>query len=126
MVKIEKHSDFLGPDRHTYRNYNRANGECFRNFIKDNIGLLSSPTCVRNGEKQFRTIVQTAAKRLIPAGRIKNIRPKYPSNAARLARQWDMTKAENPANKRLEPMTSRKKNWGNEHRRTKWLEHLES
>ena len=69
MVNIEKHGD----DRHTLINYNKVNREGFRAFIEENIELLLSPTCVRSGERQFRTIVQTAAKRFIPAGRIKNI-----------------------------------------------------
>lgn len=75
VASAEKNSDFIGPDRHTYVNYNKANWADFGTYIEKAISQLPAFTFVRRGEKAFRTIVLTAAKIFIPAGRIPNIRP---------------------------------------------------
>ena len=41
VVNIDKHSDFLEPDKHTFFNKNKANWEGFRAFIEENTELIS-------------------------------------------------------------------------------------
>ncbi|XP_073841483.1 uncharacterized protein [Musca autumnalis] len=124
-LTMEKPSDFVEPDKRTFVNYNKANWHGFMNFIDDSLRHLPSPSCARKGERILREVILKAAKRFIPAGRIPLMRPNYPSRASRLAQQRDQKRVDDPADERIVQLNAEIENLVLEHRRSKWIQHLD-
>ena len=85
----------------------------------------TSPLNTHQAEKSFRKILNEAAKRHIPAGRIPKIKVNYPSEALRLAQQRDSLRTTNPNDARIAELTNEIQQIVNEHRRMTWQAHLE-
>lgn len=65
------------------------------------------PFCVHKGEANFRRALIAAAKRHIPAGRIPNPRPNFPSEASRLDKEREELRARDPTSPRLAQLSAR-------------------
>ncbi|XP_036340625.1 uncharacterized protein LOC118749989 [Rhagoletis pomonella] len=126
ILSIDRPNDFVCSERRTYVNIKKANWDGFRDYVNTHIGALPTPPDARIAERKFRTVLNAAAARFIPAGRIPEIRPGFPTEAARLADVRDRTRRANPEDPSIKDLNAEIKRLVNNHKRNKWWEHLKS
>ena len=125
LIKMETNMNKTKSENKTYINFNKADWAafyfdtetCFANaIINDN---------VHSSEKTFRKIINKAAKKHIPAGRIPHTFNAVPSDTAKLMEERDKVRKENPADPRLPDLNKNININIRDHRQKKWTEHLE-
>ncbi|XP_053968871.1 uncharacterized protein LOC128870292 [Anastrepha ludens] len=126
IISIEKPVDFVSADHRSYINFNKADWTRFAEFTGDIFAALPTPTDVRAGERAFRKAITAAAARFIPAGRIRDIRPNFPAEAAVLANERDRLRQADPRDPRIKDLYLEIRQLVTQHKRTKWVEHLKS
>ena len=82
---------YLPSENKTYVNFRKADWQQFEHDTEQDFSALPPPTDVYKAEKIFRRIVNGAAKKNIPAGRIKSIIPEIPTATADLIKERDRT-----------------------------------
>ncbi|XP_036339977.1 uncharacterized protein LOC118749288, partial [Rhagoletis pomonella] len=82
VISINKPTDFAPADHRTYTNFNKADWDGFAEVTESSFATLPTPTNIHTGERQFRRVVTAAADRFIPSGRIAEVRPNFPAEAA--------------------------------------------
>ena len=125
VIKVDDTQRFVESEERTFMNNNKADWINFAAFVDNKLSQLPLPTDAISGEQKFRSIVTRAAQRFIPKGRIKYIIPCFPPEAARLARRRDQLRRTDPTDPNIVQLTSTIHKLVNEHRRTKWLSHIE-
>ena len=70
-------------------NFSKANLASFREYLEVEIDRLPEQQNIHVGEKHFTKKITDAAKRYIPAGYIPEVRPNFPTEAAKLADERD-------------------------------------
>ncbi|XP_036317365.1 uncharacterized protein LOC118732343, partial [Rhagoletis pomonella] len=115
IISINKPTDFAPADHRTYTNFNKADWNGFAEVTESSFAALPTPTDVHAGERQFRKVVTAAAARFIPSGRIAEVRPNFPAEAA-----------VDPGDPRLRELNLETRQLVNQHKRTKWEEHLKA
>ncbi|XP_049318515.1 probable RNA-directed DNA polymerase from transposon X-element isoform X1 [Bactrocera dorsalis] len=126
IISIEKPLDFVSVDNRTFINFKKANWVGFTEFTESTFNALPIPTDVCVGERQFRKVIAAATARFIPAGRIAEIRPNFPAEAAVLANERDTLRHADPGDPRIRDLNLEIRRKVNQHKRTKWIEHLKS
>ncbi|XP_036227385.2 uncharacterized protein, partial [Bactrocera oleae] len=126
IISIEKPPDFISVDNRSYVNFNKANWVGFTEFTESTFNALPIPTDVIVGERQFRKVIAAATARFIPAGRIAELRPNFPAEAAVLANEPDTLRHADPCDPRIRDLNLEIRQMVNHHKRTKWIEHLKS
>ncbi|XP_039968511.1 uncharacterized protein LOC120780292, partial [Bactrocera tryoni] len=126
IISIEKPPDFVSVDNRTYFNFNKGNWVGFTEFTESTFKALPIPMDVYVGERQFRKVIAAATARFIPAGRIAEIRPNFPAEAAVLANERDTLRHADPGDPRIRDLNLEIRRMVNQHKRTKWIEHLKS
>lgn len=106
-------------------NYVKADWESFCNYVDLKISCVPLPQNVHWGEKTLREIINKAAHLYIPAGKYKEIRPNFPSEASRLADQRDHLRQTNHQDPRIETLSKEISKLVNDNLRKKWREHLD-
>ncbi|XP_036341123.1 uncharacterized protein LOC118750513 [Rhagoletis pomonella] len=76
--------------------------------------------------RNIRRIINAAAARFIPAGRIAKIRPGFPAEAAGLADERDRIRQSNPGDPRIRDLNKDINQLVNEPKRKTWNEHLKT
>lgn len=107
-----------------YLNFAKADWEGFEQHIEGKIDKVSLPRDVHKGEKTLRGILNKAAHRFIPAGKHHEIRPNFPTNAAKLADERDDLRRVNPQDPRIHTLSKEIQQQVNDHVRKKWRDHL--
>ena len=82
--------------KRTYVNFSKARWASFRENFEIEIGRLPEPQDIYVGEKHFRKKITNPAKRYIPAAYIPQVRPNFPTEAAKLAVERDVLRVTNP------------------------------
>ncbi|XP_017482663.1 PREDICTED: uncharacterized protein LOC108371586 [Rhagoletis zephyria] len=77
-------------------------------------GRLNS---IHTGERQFRRVVTSAAARFILSGRIAEVRPNFPAEAAVLANERDHLRQVDPGDLRLKDLNLEIRQLVNQHKR---------
>ncbi|XP_039968218.1 uncharacterized protein LOC120779998 [Bactrocera tryoni] len=126
IISIEKPPDFFSVDNRIFVNFNYANWVGFTEFTESTFNALPIPMDVCVGERQFRKVIAAAPARFIPAGRIAEIRPNFPAEAAVLANERDTLRHTDPRDPRIRDLNLEIRRMVNQHKRTKWIEHLKS
>nr|XP_036227052.1 uncharacterized protein LOC118682434 [Bactrocera oleae] len=119
IISIEKPLDFISVDNHKFINFNKANWVGFTEFTKSTSNALPIPTDVIVGERQFRMVIAAATARFIPAGRIAELRPNFPAEAAVLANERDTIRLADPCDHRIRDLNLEIRQMVNQHKRTK-------
>ncbi|XP_059220579.1 uncharacterized protein LOC131995697 [Stomoxys calcitrans] len=125
ILTIDRPPDFITSERRTFINYKKADWSGFREYTNRRFSELPPPSDVLVAERKFRDIINAAAARFIPAGRIPQVRPNFPAQAVVLADERDGIRAMDPANPRISELNLEINRVVNEHKRNLWLEHLE-
>nr|XP_036213589.1 uncharacterized protein LOC118679931 [Bactrocera oleae] len=126
IISIEKPPHFIYVDNRTFINFSKANWVGFTEFIESTFNALPIPTDVIVGERQFRKVIAAATARFIPAGRIAELRPNFPAEVAVLANERDTLRHADPCDPRIRDLNLEIRQMVNQHKRTKWVEHLKS
>ena len=108
----------------TFINFSKADWPKFQSFTEKEFSKAKKVDNIHEAENFFRTTLQKASKRFIPAGRIPTIYNALPTEAAKLIDERDEVKKNNPADARLPDLNKNINNLINEHKKKKWQEHL--
>jgi len=125
-VTVSEPNAFIEAEKRTFINFNKADWPNFTEYIDNRLSNAPSPTDARLDEKVLRQIIVEASKRYIPAGRINNVRPSFPAEAIRLEEERDALRASDLSNPRIAELTNEMRQIVTEHRRNKWIRHLET
>ena len=109
---------------YTYINFSKADWQGFQNLTEKIFAKARPVTNVHKAEKHFRKTLQRAARKYIPAGRLPKIYNALPTDAAKLIDKRDEIRNTNPADPRLNDLNKEINQKINEHRKSKWQEHL--
>ena len=109
-------------DHRNFINFNKANWEKFNNITEEKFQSLPDPTDVHKAEKEFRKIINKAAKRTIPGGRIKEIIPEIPTSTADKIKERDNIRSTNPHSPDIANLNREILHEISNHRQTKWRE----
>ena len=115
---FSKHRQFI--------NFKKANWNLFQEITEDKFAKVKPPKSVEKGEKVFRKIVNKAAKKVIPKGRIKEISPPIPQEAKDKMQLRDRIRSENPQAPEIHTLNLEIRDKINEFKREKWRETVES
>ncbi|XP_049308927.1 uncharacterized protein LOC125777706, partial [Bactrocera dorsalis] len=126
IISIEKPPDFVSVDNRTFVIFNKANWVGFTEFTESTCDALPIPSDVCVGERQFRKVIAAATARFIPAVRIEQIRPNFPAEAAVLGNERDTLRQADPGDPRIRDLNLEIRRMVNQHKRTKWIEHLKT
>lgn len=96
VISVQRSAIKCESDRSCYTNFTKTNWNGFREFTEEQFATVLEPKNIHLAEKTFRTILINAARKFIPAGSFKEIRPNFPTIAARLADQRDALRATEP------------------------------
>jgi hypothetical protein len=108
----------------TYVNYNKADWPNFQVYTENIFSAAREVTDVFEAEKYFSKIIQQAANKYIPAGRIPRTYNALPTEAARLIDERDNLKKNNPADNRIPELNNNINKLIRVHRKEKWQEYL--
>lgn len=109
----------------TFINFRKADWKGFRNYTESIFSRAEEVTDVHKSEKYFRSVVQRAAKKFIPTGRILRTYNSVSSETAKLISERDKIRQENPSDPRLKDLNKNISDQIKEHRRIRWREHLD-
>ena len=110
----------------TYINFDKADWIKFTNET-ENVFANATPTDnIYKDELFFRKTIQNAAKHCIPAGRIPKVYNSIPTDAANLIDQRNELRKNDPTNPDINVLNNNINQKINEHKKTKWTEHLKS
>ena len=104
----------------TYVNFRKADWQQFEYDTEQDFSALPPPTDVYKAEKIFRRIVNGAAKKNIPAGRIKSIIPEIPTATADLIKERDRLRESQPDAPEIQTLNKQIEIDINTHKRDKW------
>ena len=96
LITMETEIKTIKSENKTYMNFKKANWEYFKDKTEEKFATIPPPTDVYKGEKTFRKILNKVSKAAIPHGRIKEILPEVPSEAARLMKERDQRRQADP------------------------------
>ena len=119
-------SRLLPATKQTYVNFKKADWAGFRDFSEQIFSNTATNSNVHASEKFFRNILNKAAKRFIPAGRIPETYSDMPTDTVNLLKERDHLRQQDPSDTRIPELTKQINQQHNAHRTKKWLEHLES
>ncbi len=108
-----------------YINFAKADWTGFTSFAEKKFSRLPTPTSSIRGEKAFRKIMNAAAKKFIPKGRIVNVHHNIPSSTVNKINERDRLRVQQPDSERYQLLNKEIRNEINEHRKSQWQEHLE-
>ena len=113
-------------EKRTFVNFAKADWAEFTNWTEKVFSRQNSNNDVHKDERTFREIINKAAKKFIPSGRIPKIINNIPTDAAKLSNERDNLRKNDPDNARINTLTKEINEKINEHRKKKWNEHLDT
>nr|XP_036217631.1 uncharacterized protein LOC118680686 [Bactrocera oleae] len=124
ITSIAKPPDFISVNNRTFVNFNKSNWVGFTEFIESTFNALLIPTDVIVGERHFHKGIAAATARFILAGSIAELRPNLPAEAAVLANERATLHHADPCGPRIIDLNFEIRQIVNQHKRTKWIDHL--
>ena len=124
-AKIEKSFS----ERKTFTNFNLADWDSFYALTHEEFSKLltpeNEPENVHSAEKQFRKIVNKVSNLCIPAGRIKEVIPEIPTEAARKMTLRDNIRSTDPLSEDIPRLNSEISFLILDHKKSKWKKTVE-
>lgn len=124
MIHLSTNIKTTKAPRRTFINFNKADWSGYTNYTEDKFSKLKPARDIHKGEKQFVKILNKAAKKYIPAGRIPEVIHEMPTEAVRKMKTRDELRAEDPSNIRIAELNKDINKITDKHKQKKWSEHL--
>ena len=125
-ITICTESKLVKAPKRTFINFKKADWQNFSEYIEDNISSAPNTDDTHKREKFLRDLINTSAKIYIPSGRIPKVTHEIPQEAADRIEERDEIRHADPKDPRIPALNIDIKNIINNHKREKWLAHLES
>ena len=111
--------------KRTFVNFIKADWENFTKYTEEEFENLDMTDDVCKAEKTFRKIINKAAGKHIPAGRIPKVNgSSIPDEASDLIQERNILRAQNPSDPRINELNDNINRLIAEHKREKWREHV--
>ena len=124
ILNVKTNIQPVKSDFRKYINFKKADWDKFTNITEMRFNRIPEPTNVHEGEKKFRNIINRAAKKTIPAGRIKDIIPEIPTATSNKIKERDDLRATDPNSPDIQTLNREILQEVNIHRKTKWREKI--
>ena len=126
-IQISIQADFKQyfSEQRTFVNFDKANWEDFTKLTEEEFSKLNSPRGVEKGEKIFRKIINSVSNLCIPKGRIKNVYPEIPTQAADLIQRRNELRSNDPTSTDIRQMNQDISDLVINHRKDKWKKTVE-
>ena len=121
-VEIKK----IKSENRVFMNFKKADWNRFNKYTEKHFSRLRTVTDVHKSEKYFRKIVNKAAKKFIPAGRILKVVKSIPTEAANMMKERDRIRKINPKDPMVKQLNRDINTKIIDHKREKWREHLDN
>lgn len=125
VIELQREVVKISATHRTYVNFAKADWIGFQNHLEDLLRNAPPPHNVHTGERILRNKILTAAKRYVPAGCIREIRPNFPREAARLADERDRLRQNNPSDPSIKTLSIAIKKLVNDYTRNKWRSYVD-
>ena len=107
-------------------NFRKADWQSFKESTEKEFAKLRPPANVYKAEKAFRAIINKAARKCIPAGRIKKVVPEIPTATAKKIEERNKLRAENPQDDRIQILNQEIDTEIRTYKKDKWRETVEN
>ena len=127
IIKISTKITPIKSDFRNFINFEKADWGKFTSLTEEafeNLPDIENGDSIHTAEKQFRKIINKAAKKTIPGGRIKDIVPEIPSATAAKMKQRDELRANDPHSAEIAALNRDIYTEISQHRKTKWREKI--
>jgi hypothetical protein len=129
-IQVSIQADFqqYPSEKRTFVNFAKANWEDFTKLTEEEFSKIIKPSRGRNvegEEKIFRKIVNKVSNLCIPKGRIKDVYPEVPTEAADLIQRRDELRSNDPTSTDIRQMNQDISDLVFNHRRDKWKKTVE-
>ena len=126
VISLPTNETIQWSQKRTYVNFAKAKWDKFQKETEDKFSALSIPTDVYQAEKKFRQIINNASKHNIPQGRIQNIIPSVPTEAAVKIKERNELRATNPTSDQIPVLNREIEGLTRKYRTDKWHEYISS
>ena len=128
IIKISTKINPIKSDFRNFINFEKADWNKFTSMTEEafeNIPDIDPNTdTIHTAERKFRKIINKAAKKTIPGGRIKDIIPEIPSSTAAKMKQRDTIRTNDPHSPEIASLNREIYTEISEHRKTKWRDKI--
>ena len=111
--------------KRTFINFEKADWPGFTEYTEKRFNRLRPAKNIDKGVKNFNSILQEAAIKFIPAGRIPDIIHEMPTDAVRLMKTRDDLRTQDPSSIRLAELNRDIETLSDNHKTKKYREHLQ-
>ncbi len=128
IIKVSTNINPIKSDYRSFINFEKADWNRFTSITEDKFENLEEPAngwTVHTAEKTFRSIINKAAKKTIPGGRIKDIIPEIPTSTAAKMKRRDEIRTNDPHSPEIANLNREIYSEISHHRKTKWREKVE-
>ena len=126
VISLQTNDEIQWSQTRNFVNFTKARWDDFLEETEDRISKLPPPDDVYQAEKKLRRIVNIAAKHAIPNGRILNVTPSMPSDAAELVRERNALRQNDPSSDRISELNREIEFKTQAYRAEKWREYVSS
>ena len=112
-------------EKKTFVNFNKAKWDDFTKFTEEEFSKQPEPNDVYQAEKVFRKIVNKVSKFCIPKGRIKEVYPEIPTEAARKMEARDNLRSTDPTSEDIKRLNNEISSLIFDHKKEKWRKTVE-
>lgn len=129
VISLGREVDITESEGRTFMNFLKADWEQFTAYTEkrfERIQRNRHAPGVHKCEKWFREVLTKATKQFIPSGRIPLIKPNFPSEAIRIAKERDDLRVSNPGDPRIITLSNEIVDLVRAHKKQKWIKHLDS
>jgi hypothetical protein len=128
IIKVSTHINPIKSDFRSFINFEKADWNRFTAITEEKFDDLVDPTegwTVHSAEKKFRNIINKAAKKTIPGGRIKDVIPEIPTATAAKIKRRDEIRTNDPHSPEIANLNRDIYIEISKHRKSKWREKVE-
>ena len=112
-------------EKKTFTNFNKAKWNDYTKLTEEEFSKCPEPTDVYAAEIRFRKIINKVSKICIPSGRIKEVYPGIPTEAARKMELRDTLRTSNPTSEEIPRLNNEISSLIFEHKKEKWKKTVE-
>jgi len=123
-IKLSKTIKKTPAPKRTFINFKKADWQSFENYTEEIFETAPHNSNIHASEKFLRNIINNAAKKFTPRGRIPKIINAMPTETVRLIEERDQLRKTNPADAKIKELNLEINNATNAHRKQKWTDHL--